>query len=291
MDDIYDQILDRETNAQPAAPEAPGFDVYDQILDDMGAGGTSPSDTPLDEWANEPRRSMRTIVTSRGPREIVELHDRWPESSGAKDRALSLAMGPILEGASKGGPDRTAAAYGLAKSTGLPVEVVERNLEEVTRRERVKRMRALLEFSPVLAKQMREPEFARLAYDDAEPLGGIEAALQPITRPLRSAAAGLTFDVSSGFYGVLETGAKLVAPLADPLAGTILPENPLRRVAAGLEAWRKSQQAMGDKVAGDTADAGLIERGVLSGFRSFGAMGPGLAATVATGNPDRKSVV
>ncbi len=285
MADIYDQILDRETNAQPAAPEAPGFDVYDQILDDMGAGGTSPSDTPLDEWANEPRRSMRTIVTSRGPREIVELHDRWPESSGAKDRALSLAMGPILEGASKGGPDRTAAAYGLAKSTGLPVEVVERNLEEVTRRERVKRMRALLEFSPVLAKQMREPEFARLAHDDAEPLGGIEAALQPITRPLRSAAAGLTFDVSSGFYGVLETGAKLVAPLADPLAGTILPENPLRRVAAGLEAWRKSQQAMGDKVAGDTADAGLIERGVLSGFRSFGAMGPGLAATVATGNP------
>lgn len=285
MDDIYDQILDRETNAQPAAPEAPGFDVYDQILDDMGAGGTSPSDTPLDEWANEPRRSMRTIVTSRGPREIVELHDRWPESSGAKDRALSLAMGPILEGASKGGPDRTAAAYGLAKSTGLPVEVVERNLEEVTRRERVKRMRALLEFSPVLAKQMREPEFARLAHDDAEPLGGIEAALQPITRPLRSAAAGLTFDVSSGFYGVLETGAKLVAPLADSLAGTILPENPLRRVAAGLEAWRKSQQAMGDKVAGDTADAGLIERGVLSGFRSFGAMGPGLAATVATGNP------
>ncbi|HRM68921.1 MAG TPA: hypothetical protein PLO71_05805 [Thauera phenylacetica] len=285
MDDIYDQILDRETNAQPAAPEAPGFDVYDQILDDMGAGGTSPSDTPLDEWANEPRRSMRTIVTSRGPREIVELHDQWPESNGAKDRALSLAMGPILEGASKGGPDRTAAAYGLAKSTGLPVEVVERNLEEVTRRERVKRMRALLEFSPVLAKQMREPEFARLAHDDAEPLGGIEAALQPITRPLRSAAAGLTFDVSSGFYGVLETGAKLVAPLADPLAGTILPENPLRRVAAGLEAWRKSQQAMGDKVAGDTADAGLIERGVLSGFRSFGAMGPGLAATVATGNP------
>lgn len=285
MDDIYDQILDRETNAQPAAPEAPGFDVYDQILDDMGVGGASPSDSPLDEWASAPRRSMRTIVTSRGPREIVELHDRWPESNGAKDRALSLAMGPILEGASKSSPDRTAAAYGLAKSTGLPAEVVERNLEEVTRRERVKRMRALLEFSPVLAEQMRDPDFARLAHDDAEPLGGIEAALQPITRPLRSAAAGLTFDVSSGFYGVLETGAKLVAPLADPLAGTILPENPLRRVAAGLEAWRKSQQAMGDKVAGDTSDAGLIERGVLSGFRSFGAMGPGLAATVATGNP------
>lgn len=285
MADIYDQILDRETNAQPAAPEAPGFDVYDQILDDMGVGGASPSDSPLDEWASAPRRSMRTIVTSRGPREIVELHDRWPESNGAKDRALSLAMGPILEGASKSSPDRTAAAYGLAKSTGLPAEVVERNLEEVTRRERVKRMRALLEFSPVLAEQMRDPDFARLAYDDAEPLGGIEAALQPITRPLRSAASGLTFDVSSGFYGVLETGVKLVAPLADPLAGTILPENPLRRVAAGLESWRKSQQAMGDKVAGDTSDAGLIERGVLSGFRSFGAMGPGLAATVATGNP------
>lgn len=232
MSDIYDQILDRETNA----PEAPGFDVYGQILD---------------------------------------------QEKAASERALNRA----LEFGTRTPPDRAAEVRRLAGASELPVELIDRNLDEVARRQRIRELQALAARSPVLARQLSDPEFARLAHDDAEPLGGIEAALQPITRPLRSAAAGLTFDVSSGFYGVLETGAKLVAPLADSLAGTILPENPLRRVAAGLEAWRKSQQAMGDKVAGDTADAGLIERGVLSGFRSFGAMGPGLAATVATGNP------
>lgn len=234
-------------------------DIYDQILDrENNAQPTAPEAPSFDVYD-----------------QILD------QEKAASDRALNRA----LEFGTRTPPDRAAEVRHLAGTSGLPVELIDRNFDEVARRQRIRELQGLVALSPVLARQLSDPDFARLAHDDAEPLGGIEAALQPITRSLRSAAAGLTFDVSSGFYGVLETGAKLVAPLADPLAGTILPENPLRRVAAGLEAWRKSQQAMGDKVAGDTSDAGLIERGVLSGFRSFGAMGPGLAATVATGNP------
>jgi hypothetical protein len=65
----------------------------------------------------------------------------------------------------------------------------------------------------------------------------------------------------------------------------ILPENPLRRIASGVEASRKGQEALAENIAGDQTGAGFIEQSINSGFRSFGQMAPGAAASVMTGNP------
>ncbi|MDO9597266.1 MAG: hypothetical protein Q7J47_06050 [Azoarcus sp.] len=229
-------------------------------------------DTLLDQRQAEPGTT---------PAPAIDIYDQILDKQQEGIRTAAL---PVLDMATKAAPDRAASAQQLAKSSGLPADLVERNFEEVQRREKVRQMQTVLAQSPVLARQMRDPDFAKIAHDEVESLAGLEKVLRPAKRALRSAGAGVSFDISSGFYGALETGAKLVAPLADPLAGTILPENPLRRIASGLEAWRKQQQAMADKVAGE-APQGLIERGVLGGFRSFGQMAPGMAGTLATGNP------
>lgn len=178
-------------------------------------------------------------------------------------------------------PVRAAKTRTLAGAAGLPDEVVDRNADTVTTQVRVRELRRLMADSPILARQMTDPAFARIAHDSAESLSLLErAAAMP-----RAAVAGLVADVPSGAYGLMESFAKLLAPIGDPLAGTILPENPLRRIAAGLEQWRKATARTGEAIAGDQSKLGFVERGIASGFRSFGQMTPGLVASIASGNP------
>ncbi|KAA3649398.1 MAG: hypothetical protein DWQ11_18830 [Proteobacteria bacterium] len=180
-------------------------------------------------------------------------------------------------------PDAYAEARRVARRTGVPVDTALNLPAEMQRQARVGEIDfgTLAQTAPATAALLADVDRAKLAHDNVENLSAIERML----RPVRSAAAGTTFDLSSGFYGLIETGLKGIAPLGDPLAGTILPENPLRRMAAGFEEWRKSQSAMADVVAGDQSDAGFVERSINSGFRSFGQMAPSMAATVFTGNP------
>ena len=184
-------------------------------------------------------------------------------------------------------PDAYAEAQRVARRTGVPVDTVFAMPQEMKRQDAIGSIDfgALAKTSPATASLLADVEKAKIAHDNVGSMSAIEATLRPITRAVRSAAAGVTFDLSSGFYGLFETGFKLVAPLTDPLAGTILPENPLRRVAAGFEGIRKNQEGMAKWVAGDQSDAGFIEQSVNSGFRSFGQMAPGMAGTVLTGNP------
>lgn len=211
------------------------------------------------------------------------------------DAAVAAAMQPDQGQAARIGfsvaadtnPDAYAEAQRVARRTGVPVDTVLNMPKEMKQQDTMGTIDfdALAKTAPATAGLLADVEKAKIAHDNVDNMSRIEETLRPITRSVRSAVAGVTFDLSSGFYGLLETGFKLIAPIGDPLAGTILPENPLRRVAAGFEGWRKGQAAMAEKVAGDQSDAGFIEQSVNSGFRSFGQMLPGTAATVMTGNP------
>lgn len=210
------------------------------------------------------------------------------------DAAVGASMQPNTAQAARLGyflaadtkADAYAEAQRVARRTGVPVDTVFAEPSEMKRQAAVGSIDfdTLAQTSPATAALLADMEKAKIAHDDVGNTSAIEATLRPLARFVRSAAAGATFDLSSGFYGLLETGFKVLAPLADPLAGTILPENPLRRVAAGYEMWRKNQAAAAEKVAGDQAE-GFVEQSVNSGFRSFGQMLPTMAATVLTGNP------
>ncbi|WP_186425097.1 hypothetical protein [Cupriavidus metallidurans] len=184
-------------------------------------------------------------------------------------------------------PDFVAESRRLSQTLGLPPQTVAGDIEGAKQRATLETFdaAAYARDFPQAAKFMADPNNAAIAHDDTQNLGAVDLALSKIGSATRNAVAGVSFDISSGFYGLLETGTKLAAPLLDPLAGTILPENPLRRVAEGLEGWRKDQAATADLIAGPNT-GGLVEQSVKSGFRSFGQMLPGMAATVISGNPE-----
>lgn len=177
-------------------------------------------------------------------------------------------------------PDQAAESVRLAKQTGLPADTVERNLDEVRRREQARALdlQRLAAESPILARQLADPTFTKQAHDD---LGVLEQVGQFFKNTGQATKAGV-FNTSRGAAGVFQAGAEFVAPaldflenpeISDNRAGAVpflfdMPGgNPLRRLAEGFAA------VGGD--AGKTAKAampraeGNIAAGYYSGIQSL----------------------
>lgn len=202
-----------------------------------------------------------------------------------QQQAEQAATGIVLNRVMGAPADKAARAQELAKSTRLPLDVVERNFEEVDRRDQARRLQDAMAFSPVLRRQMTDPQFAALAHDDAEPLGNIERALAPAVSTMRAIPAGLQKFATNVVYGTPELLARAGSEyLGQYLAGTVLPEDPFARVAAGFSEARKGGLAFGDQIAG-AAPQGFVASSIVSGGESFGRMLPGLVMSVITKNP------
>jgi hypothetical protein len=100
----------------------------------------------------------------------------------------------------------------------------------------------------------------------------------------RSVAAGILPRGGQGIYGTLATPFGALAPLLDPLVGTVLPANPLRVAEQGLLGLSQDQANIAEAIVGDTSEQGFVERAVNSGFESLGMNLPPLLAGVYTGN-------
>lgn len=207
------------------------------------------------------------------------LNDPNPPSvdpAGATRVSVAAALGS--------NPDLEAELRQVAARTGVPIDSVRRHPEEV------KREAALTSFDferlardyPTTAGYLAGVENARIAHDDVDNLGVIEKGLRGLSN-LGSAAASAFPQAGGALWRVGQAAAENLAPLFDPLAGTVLPENPLRRAAAGMAGLGR---------AGETSANGLmpqaegnIEAGVYSGVQSLVTMGLTLPASIVTGNP------
>lgn len=184
-------------------------------------------------------------------------------------------------------PDVEARIQNLARAYDLPIDAVRLNRPDVETRYKLDQFNydELAQMFPTTSNLLSNPNAAAIAHDDVDNMTGIEKALRPAIGSIR-AMGRLVADIPAAVYGVGEGIAKTAAPLFDPLAGTIFPENPLRRIAAGFEDFRKKSQAIGNLIQGPMpADAGVFERNLYNASRSFGDMLPGLAMTLATRNP------
>lgn len=94
------------------------------------------------------------------------------------DEQRQAQLDVVLSNATQANPDQAAEAQRLARERDMPVALVERNLAEVRRRERLNELRTATAFSPVLRTQLENPDFARMAHDDVENLSRLEIALQ-----------------------------------------------------------------------------------------------------------------
>lgn len=191
----------------------------------------------------------------------------------------------VLDVVTKLNPDKAAEANKLSKQFGLDVTTVEKNQEEIARLSRIKDTQNLMQASPFLARQMTDPVFASIAHDDVQNISDIERAIRVIGTTGRSLGR-FVGDIPAAAYGVAEGVTGAFAPLLDPLAGTILPENPLRRISAGFGDFRKKSTAAGDIIQGAIPkDAGWVERDIYNAGTSFGQNLPGLGMTLLTKNP------
>lgn len=81
-----------------------------------------------------------------------------------------------------------------------------------------------------------------------------------------AALSGLQY-ADIGLAGAFESFFDTIAPVMDPLAGTILPENPLRRVAGGLAEYRQRGEASAE--ARMPKGEGNLSAGYYSGIASL----------------------
>ncbi len=167
-------------------------------------------------------------------------------------------------------PDEVARNKRTAALLGVPLAAVEALPRETDHRARMQKLERATSEAPVLRRQFTDQDFARLAHDDAGNLGAIEKAVRSAWQFTRSTAAGVQALPADLLYGGARAGFDFVAPALDPLAGSILPENPLRRVAAGFAQLQGHGQSTSQRIQGDVSQLGFIEGAINQGARSLG---------------------
>lgn len=177
---------------------------------------------------------------------------------------------------SSSNPEQAAWHAEVAKKYQTTPEVVaqmpDRFKEDMARQD----SETLFANFPKLRDHIAEyPQRAAVSKDDLHNLSGIErtfaeSAARQVAGPFRALAAGVLADFNAAGWSGLETIAGLTG---------------LDYAKADFAARRKGAEATGKAIQGDYGSDGFTESGVASGFRSLGAMLPGLAATIVTGNP------
>jgi hypothetical protein len=150
-------------------------------------------------------------------------------------------------------PDQMAQIQKLAADSKMPVELVQRNIARFVKDKRVDDLKEQARLSPVLARQLSDPDFAALAYDDTERLSGLESIVtKPFdyTRAAAEAVVGPTLGMGlSGtgeLYGVatrkLEGVLDQILPnsamsfLRTPIPWYASPEDILKQGGGSLKA-------------------------------------------------------
>lgn len=103
------------------------------------------------------------------------------ELQGFNDRYAPAAdLGLAVDNASHRDPDRYAEDLSIARESQLPVDTVERNRDEVKRRQSVRAIDSvkLKESHPKTAEYLSDPENASVSYDDIDTLKNLEQVLQ-----------------------------------------------------------------------------------------------------------------
>lgn len=263
---------------------------YDAILDEEAQGGQR---APL---IDQPAPAAK-------PASPAAPGSRFDAVLDAERDANTQFTRTVVEQALRGNPDQAAESQRLASTSGLPLRVVERNLDEVRRKEaaRALDLARMAQESPVLARQLADPAFTTKAVDDVGALTQVERAVRSITRYAMGAdvGGGLAGDIAFGSHalragaaGIFRAGAEILAPTLDflePVAG--IGGNPLRRLAEGfgLIAGGQQQRMQADELP---PEAGNIRQGVRSGISSAASnlalaplafAGPGGAAAALAG--------
>lgn len=170
----------------------------------------------------------------------------------SQDGAMQAALGDAV----KILPDQAANDQQMAKTLGLPVDMVERNRDQVQQQFRLRELQQVMQASPVLRAQMSNPDFARVAHDDAPVLNDLEQVMQFLGRSGKATLAGVA-GINEGLWGL---GRAASGYIPDAAGGRL------------LEDWTTygNQQARGVVQRLMPQAGGTVEAGWYSGMQSLG---------------------
>lgn len=222
--------------------------------------------------------------------QLDEEEQRYADNIRARvEREQEVLRQSLMQSVNKN-PDQVAQIEKLAQQTGIPQAVVERNLAKVVAEKRTRELEETARMSPILARQLSDPTFASVAYDDTQNLSGMEFVLtkgRDWAGSLGKGAIGQgAGSVLSGFgelYGVavrrLEGALDQVLPnsamsfLRKPvLPWYLAPEQVLKRPGQQLKEFGKT---MGAPEGRRGLDTDVIE--------GIGQLGFQIAAFLTTG--------
>jgi hypothetical protein len=209
------------------------------------------------------------------------------DAASAVDRYLSGAaptpdttLRSSLADAVGQNPDDVAQWRRTAATIGVPIDTAQA-LPDFSKKQAALAgidTSALARMNPGTAGFLMNPVNAAIAHDDVANLSGMETVVNAMAETAKYIASagdrgGLLRDLGAGVQranrgaaGVFQAGAELFAPVLDPLTGTVLPENPLRRVAAGFASMGAASDASAKALspAGSSTFGNAVSSGVQS---------------------------
>mgnify|MGYP006921293764 CR=1 FL=1 len=162
--------------------------------------------------------------------------ERAPQAADVQDNPyLSLAREQqnlqqnrartVIESALKDDPDLAAERVRLSQTSGVPLPVVERNLETLRLKERARAIDLiqLAQESPVLYRQLVDPTFTTTSIDDLDTLKNLERSVGRGVRYVMGAdgKGGLPSDLAGAAKSVALGATVGVGKMAFDVAGTV----------------------------------------------------------------------
>lgn len=114
-----------------------------------------------------------------------------PFTLHAIEQDQASALRASLRSAAAGNPDQAAKANNLARVSGVPAEVAERNLPELEAAYQMQAYERMLAGAPVARRVLTNPQAAKVAHDDVENMGLLETMANSFRRGVPALEGGV----------------------------------------------------------------------------------------------------
>ena len=213
-----------------------------------------------------------SLAQQRAPKATEEQDNPYMPLAQQQQTLQQNRARTVLETALRDDPDLAAERLRVSQTSGVPLRVVERNLDELRVKERARAVDlvSMAQESPVLYRQITDPTFATTSVDDLDTLKNLERSVAKGVRYAMGAdgKGGLPSDLVDAAKTVGLGATVGVGKMAFDVAGTV---NDLIGWQSGAQAARgtaKQLQGVMDRY-GFQAESSTGE-GVKAGLQSAG---------------------
>jgi hypothetical protein len=202
-----------------------------------------------------------SLAQQRAPEAPEEQDNPYMPLAQQQQTLLQNRARTVIETALRDDPDIAAERLRVSQTSGVPLRVVERNLEELRVKERARAIDLvnMAKESPVLYRQITDPTFATTSVDDLDTLKNLERSIGKAVRYTVGAdgKGGLPADLK-GAAVTLGAGVPLgLGKMAFNVAGTV---NDLIGWQSGAQAARGTAKRLGDQLSAVGFEGGTLTR-------------------------------